>query len=91
MKAMRTPPPPTDLLVLDLEERPWAAFASCRSADPELFFSPRDDATDEAIRICRGCPVVAECLEWALESRVRYGIWGATTERERRRMLRRSA
>jgi WhiB family redox-sensing transcriptional regulator len=31
------------------------------------------------------------CLEWALEQRVRYGIWGGTTERERRRMLRRSA
>ena len=41
--------------------------------------------------ICRGCPVSAECLEWALETRVRYGIWGGTTERERRRMLRKSA
>jgi len=88
---MSTQSTPTDLLGLDLEERPWAAYASCRSADPELFFSSRDADADDAITICRGCPVAAECLEWALETRVRYGIWGATTERDRRRMLRHSA
>jgi len=88
---MRTPPPPTELLVLDLEERPWAAYASCRDADAELFFSPHDDDAAAAKTICGGCPVAAECLEWALETRVRYGIWGGTTERERRRMLRKSA
>jgi WhiB family redox-sensing transcriptional regulator len=88
---MRTNLPPTDLLVLDLEERPWAAYASCRSADPNLFFSPREEDVTSAITICHGCPVSRECLAWALESRVRYGIWGGMTERDRRRMLRRSA
>jgi len=88
---MRTPPPPTELLVLDLEERPWASYASCRDANPELFFSGDEADMEAATTICRGCPVAAECLEWALETRVRYGIWGGTTERERRRMLRKSA
>lgn len=88
---MRTPPPPTELLVLDLEERPWASYGSCRGADPNLFFSAEANEVAAAVTICRGCPVSAECLEWALETRVRYGIWGGTTERERRRMLRKSA
>lgn len=78
-------------MVLDLEERPWAAYAACREADPDLFFSADEEATAAAIRMCRGCPVADECLDWALDMRVRYGVWGGATERERRRMLRKSA
>lgn len=88
---MRTSSTPVELMVLDLEERPWAAYAACRQADPDLFFSADEEVTAAAIRMCRGCPVSGECLEWALEMRVRYGIWGGATERERRRMLRKSA
>ena len=73
------------------DDRPWAALASCRDADSDLFFPGPDGDPREAVRICRGCPVREHCLEWALETRVRYGVWGGTTERERRRMLRRSA
>jgi WhiB family redox-sensing transcriptional regulator len=73
------------------DERPWAASASCRAADPELFFPGGEGDPDEALKICSGCPVKDACLEWALETRIRYGIWGGMTERERRRLLRRSA
>ena len=73
------------------DERPWAGFAACRDADSDLFFPGPDGDPDGAIRICRGCPVRDECLAWALETRVRYGIWGGLTERERRRLLKRSA
>lgn len=88
---MRTTPLPTDLLYLDLDERPWAAYASCREVDPEMFFSGAEKKTEEAIRICNGCPVQDECLTWALDTRVRYGIWGGLTERQRRRLARASA
>ena len=80
---------PSDLL--DLDDRPWAAYAACRDADADLFFSSADEAIATALTICAGCPVRDECLEWALETRVRYGVWGGATERDRRRMLRRSA
>lgn len=79
---------PTQLFQGDLDERPWAAYASCRNADPELFFAASDGGEAEAIRICRGCPVQGECLAWALDTRVRYGIWGGLTERQRRRVRR---
>lgn len=84
-------PTPIDGFALDFDERPWAAYAACRTADPDLFFPGSDDAADEAVRICRGCPVIEECREWALDMRVRYGVWGGLTETDRRRLLRRSA
>ena len=72
-------------------DRPWAVHAACRQADHNWFFPGSDGDADAAVRVCRGCPVREECLDWALESRIRYGIWGGLTERERRRLLRRSA
>ena len=39
--------------------------------------------------VCKGCPVVAECLADALDNRTEFGVWGGMTERERRALLRR--
>ena len=81
----------TNVSLLDFDDRPWAAYGSCRGADPDLFFPGPDGTADEGIKVCGGCPVREECLAWALETRMSYGVWGGTTERDRRRMLRRSA
>ncbi|MCB2223641.1 MAG: WhiB family transcriptional regulator [Actinobacteria bacterium] len=83
--------PRSDVSLLDFEDRPWAAFGSCRGADPDLFFPGSEGDPREGLRICSGCPVADECLDWALETRIHYGIWGGMTERQRRRLLRRSA
>ena len=67
--------------------------AACRDADPELFF-PDGDTRSARARvklaklICRGCPVSATCLSWALASG-QAGIWGGLTEDERHRLHRR--
>lgn len=73
------------------EERPWERDAACRGMDQSLFFPGPDDDPSEALAVCAGCPVRDECLEWALFARERFGIWGGTTEQERRRLIRRSA
>ena len=73
------------------EEQPWVGRAACRGADPALFFPGPDDDPSEALELCGRCPVRQDCLEYALEARERYGIWGGMTERERRRLIRRSA
>lgn len=73
------------------EDRPWAAAAECRGEDPTQFFPGPDDDPAPALSICARCRVKTECLEYAIEARERYGIWGGTTERQRRRMMRRSA
>ena len=80
-----------DLITLGVDDRPWAIHGACRRYDPELFFPGPDGSADEAKRVCRACPVLDECREWALDHRVRYGIWGGLTERERRRVHRKSA
>jgi len=73
------------------DDRPWAAFAACRDVDDDLFFPSREEGGRTAVRICSGCPVREQCLAWALEMRIGYGVWGGLTEGERRRLQRRSA
>lgn len=71
-----------------LEERPWAVFSACRSADPALFFGATRDDERAAVRICGTCTVKDECLSFAVETRERFGVWGGMTERQRKRLLR---
>ena len=61
----------------------WRADALCAQTDPEAFFPDKGGSTREAKAVCRSCPVVAECLEWALAHEERYGIWGGTSAKER--------
>lgn len=65
----------------------WMTYAACRDADPNLFF-PELGAnyytTHDALKICRGCPVREECLQAVINHPAR-GIWGGTTETQRRR------
>jgi WhiB family redox-sensing transcriptional regulator len=57
--------------------------------DPALFFPSDGIGVQSAQRICSECPVKGPCLEYALDNRVDHGVWGGTSERERRRILRR--
>ncbi|MEZ5311676.1 MAG: WhiB family transcriptional regulator [Microthrixaceae bacterium] len=40
-------------------------------------------------QVCATCPVKTQCLEYALANRIDHGVWGGTSERERRRILKR--
>jgi len=73
------------------EERPWMVFAACREQDPDLFFPQTQHQADHAIAICSTCPVRVDCLEYSIEARERFGIWGGLTEKQRRGLLRQSA
>lgn len=75
----------------DESEQPWATRAACRGFDSAIFFPGQDGNAEPALRVCESCPVEEDCLQYALETRQRYGVWGGTTERQRRRILRRSA
>ena len=44
-------------------------------------------AQQRAKRVCNGCPVVQDCLAYALDNRVKFGIYGNQTERERKALL----
>ncbi|MFJ9467958.1 WhiB family transcriptional regulator [Streptomyces caniferus] len=74
----------------------WRHDAVCREEDPEIFFpvgntGPALLQIEEAKAVCRRCPVMGQCLQWALESRQDSGVWGGMSEDERRAMRRRAA
>lgn len=69
---------------------------ACRGEDPELFFpigttGPAALQIHNAKAVCLRCPVMDECLQWAVQSGQDAGVWGGQTEDERRSMKRRTA
>jgi WhiB family redox-sensing transcriptional regulator len=80
-------------------DRSWQLKGLCRGNHSYLFFPPssverkeeRERREAKAKAICSACPVKIDCLEFALEIREPYGIWGGLTETERRQMLVRRA
>jgi WhiB family redox-sensing transcriptional regulator len=74
----------------------WRHAALCRDEDPELFFpigttGPAATQVDDAKQVCRRCVVVDDCLSWAIETGQDAGVWGGTSEDERRALARRDA
>ena len=74
----------------------WRHEALCRDEDPELFFpigttGPAATQVEQAKVVCRRCPKVEPCLTWALDTGQDAGVWGGTSEDERRALKRRGA
>jgi WhiB family transcriptional regulator, redox-sensing transcriptional regulator len=72
------------------EQLSWQERALCAQTDPEAFFPEKGGSTREAKKVCVGCEVRAECLEYALDHDERFGIWGGLSERERRKLKKRA-
>jgi WhiB family redox-sensing transcriptional regulator len=72
-------PPTPPAATLDPDDD-WADKAACTAVDPEMFFS---SDTDEARRVCAGCPVSEDCLRWAMDNNIEHGVWGGLTPSER--------
>lgn len=70
--------------VLDTD---WMAQGNCAAKPPSLFFPSDGVGVEVAKRVCADCPVKSLCLEYALDNRIDHGVWGGTSERERRRIL----
>ncbi|MFJ3334674.1 WhiB family transcriptional regulator [Streptomyces sp. NPDC086766] len=74
----------------------WRDHAACRQEDPDLFFpigttGPALLQAEQAKSVCRRCPVQEQCLRWAMDTGQTMGVWGGTTENERRALKRRTA
>jgi WhiB family redox-sensing transcriptional regulator len=70
----------------------WHA-AACRDEDPEAFFPVGEGQyasaqVAAAKAVCARCPLVGQCLNWALTAGIVEGIWGGQTEQERRKLRR---
>jgi WhiB family transcriptional regulator, redox-sensing transcriptional regulator len=71
----------------------WRELAACRDTDPDLFFpvgttGPAIEQIDSAKRVCDECSARVPCLEYALSTNQDSGIWGGTSEEERRALRR---
>ncbi len=73
---------------VSLTEIDWRKLGACRGLDASIFYPDDDDDAAVAKSVCDGCGVRAACLEHALMSREKAGVWGGATERERRRIIR---
>ncbi|MCU1617219.1 MAG: sle2 [Frankiales bacterium] len=74
----------------------WRHFAECSKHDPEIWFpigstGPALLQIEEATAICRTCPVMQECGQWALGTGQEHGVSGGLSEGERRRLKRQRA
>lgn len=76
-------------LSLSIEHDDWRELSACRDTDPDLFFpvgttGPAIEQIETAKAVCRTCDVQQACLEYALTTNQDSGIWGGTSEEERR-------
>ena len=75
----------------DWDTDDWRHKASCRSVDPDLFFPVGTtgmalDQIEQAKAVCHSCEARPACLEFALSTNQESGVWGATSEDERRKL-----
>ncbi|MEA2702068.1 MAG: WhiB family transcriptional regulator, redox-sensing transcriptional regulator [Actinomycetota bacterium] len=79
--------------IFEWDREGWRDDAACRHTDPELFFPAGTkgaamEQIEAAKAVCRTCPAIDQCLQFALETNQEAGIWGGKDEDERRRLRR---
>ena len=72
----------------------WQMNAACRGQDTSNFYHPENERGPSRARremrakaVCATCPVVQQCLRWALAAREPYGVWGGLSTEERESLL----
>ena len=80
-------------LALSTADYGWRRDAACRDTSPDLFFPVGTTGQalvqiDQARAVCDTCPVQVECLQFALATNQDSGVWGGTTEEDRRKLRR---
>jgi len=76
------------------DEWAWQEESNCKNVDSELFFlepllrgKQKREKERKAKEVCKGCPVVNECLQHAMRTPEYFGVWGGTTADERNHIL----
>lgn len=70
----------------DRDQEDWQDLALCAETDPEAYFPEKGGSTAAAKATCDRCDVREQCLDYALTEDIHFGVWGGTSERERRKL-----
>lgn len=65
----------------------WRKNALCRKYKDIDFFSEDIISVRKSLNICKQCVVAVECLKQSIQEKETYGIWGCSTQRERRKII----
>ena len=72
----------------------WQVNAACRGTDTSNFYHPENERGPSRVKremrakaVCAGCPVIENCLRWALDTREPYGVWGGLSPEGRESLL----
>ena len=76
---------------LEWDGMSWWGDALCAQTDPDLFFPENRESSAPAKKICAACTVTRQCLQYALDNDLRYGIYGGTDPAQRRKLRRAAA
>ena len=68
------------------DEYAWMAQAKCKGLTNLFYFDDPHETQEKAKAICATCSVCEVCLEFALVTNEYYGVWGGTSEKQRRRL-----
>jgi WhiB family redox-sensing transcriptional regulator len=69
----------------------WSTYALCAETDGDEFFPNQGESNAHAKAVCAKCEVKPECLEYALANHPLPGVWGGTSDHERRKMMRQAS
>lgn len=80
-------------LTLSMQDDSWREYAACRDTDPDLFFpvgttGPALEQIANAKAVCDTCEAKTPCLDYAITTNQDSGVWGGTSEEERRQIRR---
>jgi WhiB family redox-sensing transcriptional regulator len=75
--------------IIRIERPAFFTDAACRGMGPAQWFPSKGKATNAVRERCAACPVVRECLDYALADPTLQGIWGGTSEEQRDQLRRR--
>jgi WhiB family redox-sensing transcriptional regulator len=65
----------------------WQLQANCDETNTELFFSKLESKVAKAKALCGSCAVANECLQFALDTEIEFGIFGGVTADERKALV----
>jgi len=94
MEDIQTDPLEMALRYMSNRDRSWIERAACKGEPTDLFFLDKEDQASNILKLkaiktlCGGCPVKKECLTYAVDNHITYGVWGGYTGTQRRRFKR---